>query len=196
MRKSVVKALIAAGCLAVSGHTFAATPSAQMLSDTCAGCHGTDGSSQGPAIPNLAGVSPAYFMDAMNAYNDGSRPSTIMTRIAKGYTEEEFKLMSSFFSKQKLVTIAQDFDKDKAKAGKKLHKKYCEKCHSEEGRSSADDAGVLAAQMTPYLKVTMDDFIAGDREMPKKMKKKVDKMVKKKGDKSLDELLHYYASLN
>ena len=40
----------------------------------------------------------------------------------------------------------------------------------------------------------MDDFQNDRREMPKKMKKQLEKMVKKEGDKGLDALYAYYAS--
>ena len=87
-QKPIVQSLLIAGSLVLSGAAFAVTPSASMLGNTCAGCHGTNGSSNGPATPSLAGISTEYFIDAMAAYKDGSRPSTIMTRIAKGYNAE------------------------------------------------------------------------------------------------------------
>jgi hypothetical protein len=40
----------------------------------------------------------------------------------------------------------------------------------------------------------MEDFISGERAMPKKMKKQLDKMDKKYGEKALEELNHFYAS--
>ncbi|OOY43476.1 hypothetical protein BOV91_03960 [Solemya velum gill symbiont] len=39
-----------------------------MLADTCAGCHGTDGVSTGPAAPHLAGMSSVYLVDSMNQF--------------------------------------------------------------------------------------------------------------------------------
>ena len=39
-----------------------------MLTNTCVACHGQQGNSTGPAIPNIAGLSPIYFMGAMLAY--------------------------------------------------------------------------------------------------------------------------------
>lgn len=193
-QRPIVKSLLIAGSLLLSGTAFAVTPSASMLGNTCAGCHGTNGSSNGPATPSLAGISTEYFIDAMAAYKDGSRPSTIMTRIAKGYTEEEVKVMAPFFAEQKLKSIDQAANAKMAKAGKKLHKKYCEKCHEDGGRSSEDDAGILASQMMPYLRNTMEDFTSGGREMPKKMKKKVESLHKSKGDKGMDQLIQYYGS--
>jgi sulfide dehydrogenase cytochrome subunit len=190
-----VLSLIVLGGLAVSGNSWSGTASALDLANTCAGCHGTDGSGFGPATPSLAGVSTEYFIDAMNSYKDPEgRNSTIMSRIAKGYTDEEIKLMAGYFSKQKMVRQAQTFDAKKAKAGAKLHKKYCEKCHEDGGRSSEDDAGILAGQWVEYLQFTMDDFKNGKRDMPKKMKKKVKKLEKKKGAEGMTQLMHFYGS--
>ena len=44
-------------CCSLYNIAYAATPSARMLANTCAGCHGTDGSSVGPASPTIAGIS-------------------------------------------------------------------------------------------------------------------------------------------
>ena len=190
-----VLSLIVLGGLAVSGNSLAGTASATDLANTCAGCHGVDGSSTGPAIPSLAEMSTEYFKEAMANYKDPEgRYSTIMSRIAKGYTEEEVNLMADYFAKQKMVRSAQKFDAKQAKAGAKLHKKYCEKCHEDGGRSAEDDAGILAGQWMEYLHFTMDDFRSGKREMTKKMKKKVEKLEKDKGDKAFAELINYYGS--
>ena len=189
-----VLALLVLGGLSVSGNSIAGTPSALDLANTCAGCHGVDGSSNGPAIPSIAGVSPDYFKDAMMDYKDADgRYSTIMSRIAKGYTEEEIGLMAGYFSKQKMIPASQQFDATQAKAGAKLHKKYCEKCHEDGGKSAEDDAGVLAGQWTAYLHYAMDDFTSGRRDMPKKMKKKVQKL-QKADAKGMEKLLNYYGS--
>lgn len=191
--KSVIQGALVLGGLALSGATLAATPSASMLANTCAGCHGTDGSSHGPATPALAGVKSEYFIESMMAYKEGKRPGTIMDRIAKGYSDEEIKLMAGFFAEQKFSRIDQKADAALAKKGKKLHDKYCEKCHEDGGRV-AEDGGILAGQMMPYLRYSFADFMNGSREMPKKMKTKVEDMHKKAGDEGIEQLVHYYGS--
>ena len=191
-----IKSLLLLCCLSMFNIANADTPSASMLANTCAGCHGTNGSSVGPASPTIAGISHDYFIETMEAYKKGERPSTIMTRIAKGYTDEEINLMAGFFSKQKFVRQSQRFDSKKAQTGKKLHKKYCEKCHEKGGRSSEDDAGILAGQWEPYLRFTMQDFTSGNRKMEKKMQKKMQALDKSHGDKGVDALIHFYASQN
>ena len=161
-----------------------------MLADTCVACHGKNGNSVGPAIPSLAGMSPNYLMGAMLAYKYDDdedkldsviesdidfedveafpRYSTMMGRLAKGYTEEEIKLLANYFSSETPVRPAQTVDSANAAQGKNLHDKYCEKCHEDEGRLADDDTGVLAGQWKPFFLYSMHDFKNGDRAMPKK----------------------------
>ena len=167
-----------------------AAATATMLADTCAGCHGTDGASTGPATPSIAGNSETYTVDTMKAFKSGERPSTVMGRIAKGYSEEEFKLMASVFAKQPNAKTSQKLDAARVKAGAKLFGKNCEKCHDKNGGLADDDSGILASQWLPYLQYSMVDFKAGSREMAKKMKKKVDKL----SDDELEALLQFFAS--
>ena len=189
-----------------------------MLANTCVACHGKDGNSVGPAIPNLAGMSPNYLMGAILAYkydNDEDklnaviesdadfedveafpRYSTIMGRLAKGYTEEEIKLLAHYFSSETATRPTQKFDSAMAGQGKKLHDKYCEKCHENEGRLADDDTGVLAGQWKPFFLYTMHDFKNGDRAMPKKMKTKLDEMADTEGPEAIKQLAEYYSSIN
>lgn len=194
------KALLGALVISASSAAFAEDKplmtgaSATMLANTCAGCHGTYGASTGPATPSIGGISNDYFIEVMAGFASGDIASTIMGRIAAGYSEEEIEAMAGYFSGQKFVSATQSFDDAKAQKGAKLHDKYCEKCHSEGGTSAEDDSGILAGQLVPYLNYTLADFKAGDREMPKKMKKKVNKMLEKEGDAGVDALMNYYAS--
>jgi len=200
--KTLTRAALVAG-LAV-GAAFSATAAekpktimgadAAMLSNTCAGCHGTNGNSMGPAAPSIAGLSPTYFEETMVGFASGEIPSTIMTRIAKGYTEDEIKAMAKFYGGQSFVKATQSFDDKLAAKGAKLHDKYCEKCHADGGQSAEDDAGVLAGQWTPYVNWTLADYKAGDREATKKMKKKLSELLEREGNDGVIALLNFYAS--
>ncbi len=72
------------------------------LAAACAICHGTNGWSAGGRLPNLAGQPEAYLVKQMRDFRDGSRPATIMTQIARGYTEEQYQSMAAFFAAQKV----------------------------------------------------------------------------------------------
>ena len=71
-----------------------------MLSITCNGCHGTDGHSTG-AIPAITGKSSEYLEKAMTDFRDDKRPSTVMKRHAKGYSDAQIKLIAEYFSSKK-----------------------------------------------------------------------------------------------
>jgi sulfide dehydrogenase cytochrome subunit len=187
--------LLAGGLVLSSSSCWAAELTrGAMLGNTCAGCHGTNGVSQGTAIPNLAGKSVDTIKESMQAYKKGDRTSTIMGRLAKGYSDEEIVAMAEFFAQQPYVPAKQEFDAAKAKAGAKLHEKHCEKCHEEGGKIDEDGTGILAGQWTPYLQYQLADFQAGERDMPKKMKAQMKKVLAQDADKKLDELLNFYAS--
>lgn len=190
MSKRVRNLLVAV--VALLPATVLAGPSGQAMAFTCAGCHGTDGSSVGPSMPAIAGMDPEVFVDAMKAYRNDESNATIMNRIAKAYGDKQFKEMAWFFASQRLRLYPQAHDAALAARGAELHKKHCEKCHENGGRPG--DAGTLAGQWMPYLEYTMDDYIAGKRKWPRKMKRKVDAAIADEGDDAVRALIHYYAS--
>ena len=203
-KKPSLKTTLLGGGVLLAFTAHAELPSSEMLAYTCVGCHGENGVSNGPATPTIAGINEELFVEVMQGYASGEIPSTVMGRIAKGYSEEEIKLLADYFVNKTFVAAEQSSDSGLAKKGAKLHKKYCEKCHSlldedvsaeeDDDDEDEDDAGILAGQWTPYLTWTLEDYISGKREMTKKMAKKMKKMRKKHGDEGITQLLHYYAS--
>jgi sulfide dehydrogenase cytochrome subunit len=158
----------------------------------CISCHGPGGSSVGPATPSIAGMDNEVFVEMMEEYKEGGGSPTIMGRIAKGYSADDFNVMANYFTNQRRVNHPQVWEADKANRGAKRHKKYCEKCHEENGRES--ESSILAGQWMPYLQFSLADFKSGKREMGKKMKKRLKKMVRKYGEDSLDDIVHFYGS--
>jgi sulfide dehydrogenase cytochrome subunit len=194
MLNSALKGMLAACTLALSGVAFATVSNGALLGNACTGCHGTNGNSSGPAIPTIAGISSEYLIESMKGFRDGTLPSTIMGRIARGYDNDEIEALAGFFAKQEFKPAIQKSDAALADRGAKLHKRYCEKCHAEGGTSSEDDAGILAGQWLPYLKNTLSDFMAGYRDMSRKMKRKTDELKEKHGDEGFELLMNFYAS--
>jgi sulfide dehydrogenase cytochrome subunit len=176
--------------LAAGAAQVQADPSASMMANTCAGCHGTAGQSVGPASPNLAGMSESYFIDSMIAFREDARPASIMNRIAKGYTEEQIETMATYFAELPVYKAAQTTDPAKVKMGAEVYDAGCAKCHDENGGLPDDDAGILAGQWLPWLQYSMADFQAGNRDMPKKMAKEVEKL----SAEEIDAVLHFFAS--
>jgi sulfide dehydrogenase cytochrome subunit len=196
MKKRSHLALIAGAVAVGLASSAGADPSGAMLANACAGCHGTNGNSVGPASPSIAQMDPLVFVDTMESFKNGETYSTIMGRIAKGYTTKEFEAMGDFFHAQEYQPAKQDFDQALADKGAKLHDKYCEKCHAEGGKPLVDeeDYNVLAGQWLPYLRFAMEDFREDRREMEKKMANKLKEMLDAAGEEGLDALYAYYAS--
>lgn len=65
-----------------------------MISN-CYSCHGTDGRSPG-AIPSLAGMNAQQAALVLKELKSGTRPSTVMTRHAKGYSDAELEALANY----------------------------------------------------------------------------------------------------
>lgn len=67
---------------------------AQTSAAACSGCHAPR--SDGP-IPSLAGRPAAEIVAAMAAFRSGERAATVMDRIAKGYSDEEIRVIADWY---------------------------------------------------------------------------------------------------
>ena len=71
----------------------------RRLYASCAACHGTAGRpASGGSLPALAGQPREALVASMKAFQDGSRPATIMHQIAKGYTSEQIELIAAYLA--------------------------------------------------------------------------------------------------
>lgn len=66
----------------------------------CSGCHSALVLAS-PVVPRLFGRDAADIMSAMAAFRDGSRSSTVMNRIAKGFTDDELRPIAAWLAAQK-----------------------------------------------------------------------------------------------
>ena len=71
-------------------------PRGQILALSCSSCHGTDGKSVG-IIPAINERSADYIESALKDFKSGARVSTVMSRHAKGYSDEEITLIAQYF---------------------------------------------------------------------------------------------------
>ena len=71
-----------------------------VLAASCANCHGPDGRSTG-GIPTLRGLPEAHLLQRLQAFKTGTaKDATVMTRLAKGYDDEQLKALAQWFSKK------------------------------------------------------------------------------------------------
>jgi sulfide dehydrogenase cytochrome subunit len=75
----------------------AAQSAAPAGASSCSGCH--DARLASPSVPPLKGRPTAEIVTAMDAFRAGTREATVMTRIAKGFTDEETRAIAAWLSK-------------------------------------------------------------------------------------------------
>jgi cytochrome c553 len=124
----MLKTILIATALAASATAWAdgaTIPPAARLAATCAACHGTNGatvgantgansgnntgsntgsnsgSNSGTTLPPLAGQPRQALAAALHDFKTGKRQATIMTQIAKGYTDEQLEQLATWFAAQK-----------------------------------------------------------------------------------------------
>ena len=74
---------------------------AQSLAATCANCHGTNGvSAPGATMPVINQLTSSAMYEQLQAYKTGARTGTIMHQLAKGYTDEQLKIIADVLGKK------------------------------------------------------------------------------------------------
>ncbi len=200
MKARALRSVVAA-CL-LAGTAGAAENDAMI--ESCDGCHGDNGVSQWTDMPTIAGIDEFVHTEALFVYRDEarpcaqsefrqgdtSRPPTSMCEVVRDMSDDDIEAIAAHYAALPFVPAKQKFDAALAEAGKAVHARGCDRCHSDGGSNPDDSASILAGQWLGYLEQTFADYAAGERDQPAAMKKQVD-------DLSADEvraLLHYYAS--
>ena len=63
---------------------------------SCSGCHAPQ--KLGTPVPALVGHSSGEIASAMQDFRSGKRSSTVMGRIAKGFSDDEIKALSDWIA--------------------------------------------------------------------------------------------------
>lgn len=128
------------------------------LAADCANCHGDDGNITNADMPTLAGQDARYFIKAMQAYKDGTRPHEAMFKAVGALGEDDMANLAAFYASQQPVrrderaplTTAEWLDR-------------CERCHGIDGNSSDPRIPMLAGQDATYLENALQAYIGKSR---------------------------------
>lgn len=169
------------------------------LVKSCEGCHGTDGISSTPDIPIIAGFSYEGFLNTMDVFRENDRiameyhrpgePETVMNEIAQSLSDEDADELAKYFSSIAFKPAKQGANNELASRGEVVHKRYCEKCHTQNGKFPVEDAAILAGQWTPYLRRQFENILTGKRFVPRSMLRRVKKLTAD----DIEALLNFYA---
>ena len=67
---------------------------------SCSGCH-SPGATAASSIPRLYGRNAGDITNAMAGFREGSVPATVMSRIAKGFSNHESRAIAAWLAAQK-----------------------------------------------------------------------------------------------
>ena len=87
--------------LALASAVAALPAAAAMPPPGAAGCSGCHAAHVATAIPKLVGRNPTELVAAMQGFKNGSKPATVMDRIAKGFSDEEIKAIADWYGAQR-----------------------------------------------------------------------------------------------
>lgn len=96
MKKNLL--LVACAGIAFSAGQAMAIDRGQMLADNCMSCH--SGGAGDATIINLSQYPASAIVSQMKAFKDGSRPSTVMSRHAKGYSDADIAAIAKYIGIQ------------------------------------------------------------------------------------------------
>lgn len=92
--------LAALFCGTLHAQALPADVEARNLAATCSACHGTLGHSAG-GIPSLAGRDRAELLRLLMDFKYDRRKGTVMNYHARGYSDQQLKLLAGYFAAQK-----------------------------------------------------------------------------------------------
>lgn len=78
----------------LTGDTFAG----EIKVDACTGCHGLDGRSRDPDVPNLAGQKQRYLAKALRDFRIGNRSQLMMNFVAKEMSDEDIEDYAAYYA--------------------------------------------------------------------------------------------------
>ena len=128
----------------------------------CSACHGSNGNSSSPLIPNLAGQDADYIVHQLKAFKSGKRVNDTMKGISESLSEDEMIALANYYCIQPSEALAAD-----TLLIKKGKEKYalCWSCHGHNGEG-AGSYPRIASQHSQYTVQQLKNFKNGSRKNP------------------------------
>lgn len=163
----------------------------------CSQCHGVDGNSKSPEIPNLAEQNPAYIVEQVEHFKTGVRKNFVMSGLAKDLGFEDKINIAIYFSQQKLKPV--EADASKVAVGKSIFQRVCQTCHGMDGKGQEGYAH-LAGQNPLYVMNTLKNFRAIARGQnssggAKRRSPQMEQVAASLSDADIESLANYIALL-
>jgi cytochrome subunit of sulfide dehydrogenase len=164
----------------------------ELLAGACGGCHGHTGVSIAAGLPSIAGFDRRYLVRVMREFGAGTRHSTIMGRLMKGYTPQQMDLLASHYAAQAWESFPAQRQPALYETGQQIHEALCEECHEQAGRYQDRDMPRVAGQAPDYLLLQL--FARRDRpdgmQQPSRMRRALENL----SDDELRAVGHFISS--
>ena len=139
-------------------------------SQLCQGCHGEEGISAEPLIPNLAGQYGVYISKQLRNYQAGTRLHKIMSAMAATINDEDLADISAYFASRNKMKgkpsnnpIGQNLFLNGDMSRMMV---ACVQCHGAHGKGKTPSNSVfpvIGGQQRGYLRGQLINFRKGDR---------------------------------
>ena len=154
----IVSALVAGQALA------AGLTTAELVSERCGTCHGSDGQSTSPIFPSLAAQSPAYLIKQMKDFKSKKRVSETMGPQVADLSAEHIAELAAYFA-GKPAKVNRVSEEDLLSVGRYIYTKgnswsgvpACASCHGEKAFGTSV-LPRLAGQNSRYLLSQLKEF--------------------------------------
>lgn len=156
----------------------------------CANCHGEEGLSRYPEVPNLAGQHPVYLVNQIEAFLSGKRRNEFMQGLMKVLGERDKAAIALSYAEQPGVPALKAAPAA-AKTGEAHFQRVCARCHHGDARGG-ESIPRLAGQQPEYLRVSLLRYLrkTGERVSPD-----MSAAVAELGEANIDAVVGYLASV-
>lgn len=158
---------------------------------TCNNCHGANGISAGGAMPSIGGQPAGYLESAMKEFRDGTRFSTAMGRLLKGYNDQELAALARYYERKLWTKAGLKEPAALVAKGSKLHSDRCAGCHGDKGDKTFERMPRLSGQETDFLELELQKYADKALKAPSKVMRN---MVKGLSSEDLHALAAFYGS--
>jgi cytochrome c553 len=143
----------------------------ETLRDGCVPCHGADGIGRGNAFPILAGQSPTYLANALEAFANGERKSGMMRTIAASLDAETIRALAEHYAARPRGARATEASAESIARGKSIATlgipaqlvPSCDDCHGPSEGPLNPAYPRHAGQRAEYLVLQLDLFAEDHR---------------------------------
>jgi cytochrome c553 len=142
----------------------------RLADSSCAGCHGANGISSSPGVPNLAGQRAPYLYFELRNYQSGIRGDSAMNNAVKFLNDDALVKVAAYFASLEPAqprpasgTNAYVPKPDALQAGKAAAA-VCSGCHGEGGVTKTPGMPSLVGLEPKYFLTAIEDYKSGQRK--------------------------------